>query len=138
MSGVNKAIIVGRLGNNPELRFTSNGTPVASLSIATSETWTNKDGKKEEKTEWHRIIVWGKLGENCNNYLSKGREVYVEGKIKTRKWQDKQGVDRYTTEIIASQVVFLGNGQSSNGNNHGPNENLNQGNEQQNSDDIPF
>ena len=108
--GVNKAIIVGRLGSDPELRYTQTGQAIATFSVATSEMWTNRDGKKEERTEWHKIVVWGKQGENCGQYLAKGRQVYIEGKIQTRQWEDKTGQKRYTTEIVGNQIVFLAGG----------------------------
>jgi len=108
MAGINKVILVGNLGADPELRYTPDGTPVANFSIATSESWTDKTtGEKREKTEWHRIVAWRRLGEICGEYLSKGRQVYVEGKLQTRSWE-KDGITRYTTEIIASDVQFLG------------------------------
>lgn len=105
---VNKVILVGRLGQDPELRYTQSGTPVCNFSMATSEQWTDKQGQKQERTEWHRIVVWGKLGELCNQYLAKGREAYVEGKLATRKWQDQNGQDRYSTEVESNSVQFLG------------------------------
>jgi single-strand DNA-binding protein len=104
---INKVILIGNLGVDPELRFTQNGTPVASFRIATSERWKDKEGNQQEQTEWHNIVAWGRLGELCNEYLNKGSKVYVEGKLKTRKWQDQNGNDRYTTEIIARDVQFL-------------------------------
>ena len=108
MSGVNKVIIVGRLGNDPELKHTQGGQAVARLSVATSENWTDKSGQKQERTEWHRVVVWGKLGELCGKYLSKGRQVYVEGRLQTRSWEDNQGQKKYSTEIVATTVQFLG------------------------------
>jgi single-strand DNA-binding protein len=112
MAGVNKVILVGRLGNDPEVRYTQDGSAVASFSIATSDEWKDKEtGDKKERTEWHRIVAWRKLGEICGEYLSKGRQVYVEGKLQTRSWE-KDGVTRYTTEIIASDVQFLGGRES--------------------------
>lgn len=110
MSGVNKVIIVGRLGSDPELKTVSGGQNVARLSIATSETWNDKEGKKQERTEWHRVVVWGKLAELCGKYLSKGRQCYVEGRLQTRSWEDQQGQKKYTTEIVANTVQFLGGG----------------------------
>jgi len=110
MSGVNKVIIVGRLGQDPELKNVGNGQSVARLNIATSEQWTGKDGQKQERTEWHRVVVWGKQAENCAKHLSKGRQVYVEGRLQTRQWEDQGGQKRYTTEIVASTVQFLGAG----------------------------
>jgi single-strand DNA-binding protein len=108
MAGVNKAILVGNLGRDPELRHTPNGQAVVNFTLATSESWTDKSGERQERTEWHRIVVWGKTAEMCNQYLSKGRTVYVEGRIQTREWEDKDGNKRYTTEINASTVNFIG------------------------------
>ena len=109
MSGVNKAIVVGRLGRDPEVRYTPDGTAVANFSVATSEEWKDKaTGEKREKTEWHRIVAFRRLGEICGEYLSKGRQVYIEGRIQTRDWEDKDGVKRYSTEIVASQMQMLG------------------------------
>jgi single-strand DNA-binding protein len=110
MSGVNKVIIVGRLGADPEVKTISGGNTVARLSVATSENWTDREGAKQERTEWHRVVVWGKLAELCGKYLTKGREVYLEGRIQTRPWEDQQGQKRYTTEVIAQTVQFLGGG----------------------------
>lgn len=109
MSGsVNRVILVGNLGRDPEMRSTDSGTSVCNFSIATSENWTDKTGEKQERTEWHRIVVWAKLAEICGQYLKKGRQVYIEGRLQTRKWQDKDGNERYTTEVVAQNVVFLG------------------------------
>jgi single-strand DNA-binding protein len=108
MSGVNKVIIVGRLGADPEVKAVGQGSTVTRLNIATSENWMGKDGQKQERTEWHRIVVWGKLAEICGKHLSKGRQVYVEGRLQTRKWEDQQGQTKYTTEIVANTVQFLG------------------------------
>jgi single-strand DNA-binding protein len=108
MSGVNKVIIVGRLGTDPEVKTIGSGSTVTRLSIATSENWTDKEGHRQERTEWHRIVVWGKLAEICGKHLSKGRQVYVEGRLQTRSWEDQQGQKRYSTEIVANTVQFLG------------------------------
>lgn len=105
---VNKVILVGRLGKDPELRFTPSQTPVCSFPLATSERRKNAEGEWAEQTEWHSVVVWGKQGENCSQFLQKGREVFIEGRIQTRKWQDQQGNDRYRTEVIANNVQFLG------------------------------
>ncbi|MDH4468182.1 MAG: single-stranded DNA-binding protein [Bacteriovoracaceae bacterium] len=105
---VNKVILVGRLGQDPELKNTPGGAAVCQFSLATSENWMDKQGQKQEKTEWHRIVVWGKLAETCNQYLAKGRQAYVEGKLQTRSWDDKEGQKKYTTEIVANTVQFLG------------------------------
>ncbi len=110
MSGLNKAIIIGNLGADVELRYTQGNKPVATFRLATSDNWTDKDGQKQERTEWHRIVAFGRLAELCSKYLSKGRQVYVEGRIQTRQWQDNSGNTRYTTEINASDIVFLGSG----------------------------
>lgn len=110
MASVNKAILIGNLGRDPEIRYTQSGLAVANFSIATSESWSDKEsGERKERTEWHRIVVFGKQGENCGKYLSKGRQVYVEGRIQTREWEDRDGNKRYTTEIVAADVRFLGN-----------------------------
>ncbi|MFZ5468696.1 MAG: single-stranded DNA-binding protein [Myxococcota bacterium] len=106
--GVNKAILIGNLGADPEVRFTPSGQAVANFRIATSESWNDKSGQKQERTEWHRIVVWGKLAELCGEYLKKGRQCYVEGRLQTREWTDKEGKKNYTTEVVANQVVFLG------------------------------
>ena len=106
--GVNKVILVGNLGADPEVRFTPSGQAVANFRIATSENWTDKAGQKQERTEWHRIVVWGKLGELCGEYLAKGRQCFVEGRLQTREWTDKENKKNYTTEVVASNVVFLG------------------------------
>lgn len=108
MAGVNKAILVGNLGRDPELRKTQNGQTVCNFTLATSETWNDKNGERVERTEWHRIVAWGRVGELCHQYLAKGRPVYVEGRIQTREWEDKDGNKRYTTEINATTVNFLG------------------------------
>src|SRR4051812_28146007 len=109
---VNKVILVGRLGQNPEVRYTPSGAAVANFSLATNESWTDKAGQKQERTEWHRVVVWGKLAELCNQYLAKGRQVYLEGRLQTRQWQDKDGQTKYTTEVQAQTVQFLGGGAS--------------------------
>lgn len=105
---VNKVILIGRLGQNPEIRFTPSGAAVANFSVATNETWLDKAGQKQERTEWHRVVVWGKLAELCGQYLSKGRQAYVEGRMQTRQWQDKDGQTKYTTEVQAQTIQFLG------------------------------
>lgn len=107
---VNKVILVGRLGQNPEIRYTPSGAGVTNFSVATNESWSDKSGQKQERTEWHRVVVWGKLAELCSQYLQKGRQVYVEGRLQTRQWQDKDGQTKYTTEVQAQTVQFLGAG----------------------------
>lgn len=107
--GINKVILIGNLGRDPEVRYTADGTAVTTFSIATSMEWTDRgSGNKKEKTEWHRIVAWRRLGEICGEYLSKGSQVYIEGRLQTRDWQDKDGIKRYTTEIVANEVQFLG------------------------------
>jgi single-strand DNA-binding protein len=109
MPNLNKVQIIGHLGKDPEMRYMPDGRAVANMAVATSESWKDKDtGEKKESTEWHRVVVFGKLAEICGEYLAKGRAVYFEGKLKTRKWQDKEGQDRYTTEIVADQMQMLG------------------------------
>jgi single-strand DNA-binding protein len=108
MAGVNKVILIGNLGTKPEIRYTKDGRPVANFRLATTENWTNRDGQREERTEWHTVVVWGKAAENCTNFLDKGRSVYVEGRIQTREWEDRDGQKRRTTEIVAQTVQFLG------------------------------
>jgi single-strand DNA-binding protein len=147
--GINKVIIIGRLGNDPEIRYTPSGSAVANFSVATSDTWKDKTtGEKKERTEWHRIVAWDKLGENCGKYLSKGRQVYVEGRLQTRSYDDKEGVKRYTTEIVAQDVQFLGSGNRDNegggrpgGGSAGPRDDFGGGPGPRSSggdDDIPF
>jgi single-strand DNA-binding protein len=108
MASVNKVILIGNLGADPELRYTPSGRAVATFNLATKEQWTTKEGEKGERTEWHRVVAWGKLGEICGEYLHKGKQVYVEGRIQTRSWEDKDGNKRYTTEIVAQTMQMLG------------------------------
>lgn len=111
MGSVNKVILVGNLGRDAELRYTPGGAPVATLNMATTEVWNDKtSGQKQEKTEWHRIVLWGKSAESLSEYLTKGKQIYVEGRLQTRKWQDKDGHDKYTTEIRSDRIVLLGGG----------------------------
>ena len=110
---LNKALLIGNLGKDPEVRYTPTGSAITNFSLATSEKWTDKDtGEKKEKTEWHRIVCFGRIAEICGEYLSKGSQVFIEGKIQTRSWEDKDGTKRYTTEIVANIVQFLGGKQS--------------------------
>ena len=108
MSSLNKVMLIGRLGKDPEIRYTPDGSPVANFSLATSENFTDKSGTRQERTEWHNIVAWSKLADLSKRYLTKGRQVYIEGRIRTREWNDKDGVKRRTSEIIASQLVLLG------------------------------
>jgi len=108
MASVNRVTLIGNLGRDPELRYTKDGQGVANFTLATNEKWRDKQGNTQEQTEWHRIVVWGKQGETCAQYLQKGRSVYVEGRLQTRDWEDKDGNKRQTTEIVAQRVQFLG------------------------------
>jgi single-strand DNA-binding protein len=108
MSGVNKVILIGNLGANPEMRFTPGGQAVANLRIATTERWTDRNGQRQEATEWHRVVLWGKQAEVAGQYLQKGRQVYIEGRIRTRQWQDQSGQKRYTTEIVGTSMQMIG------------------------------
>jgi single-strand DNA-binding protein len=108
MRSLNRVQLIGNLGKNPEVRYTANGSAVANFSLATNESWVGKDGQKNERTEWHNIVAWGKLGEICGEYLAKGRQVYIEGKLTTRSWEDRDGNKRYTTEIKAENMIMLG------------------------------
>ena len=111
MGSVNKVILVGNLGRDAELRYTPGGAPVATLILATTVVWNDKaSGQKQEKTEWHRVVLWGKSAESLSEYLTKGKQIYVEGRLQTRKWQDKDGNDKYTTEIRADRITLLGGG----------------------------
>jgi len=120
MASVNRVILIGNLGADLELRYTPSGTAVANFQIATNERWTNPNGEKEERTEWHRIVAFGRLGEICGEYLAKGKQVYVEGRLRTRNWEDRDGNQRYTTEIIATSMQMLGSTGSSSGSSDKP------------------
>lgn len=108
MASLNRVVIMGNLGQDPELRYTQSQTPVCTLSVATTDYRTSQDGQKQEFTEWHRVVVWSKQAENCAKYLAKGRSVLVEGRLQTRSWEDKQGQKKYVTEIVAQNVQFIG------------------------------
>jgi single-strand DNA-binding protein len=109
LAGVNKVILIGRLGRDPEIRYTPSGAAVANFSIATSEEWTDREsGQKQERTEWHRIVAWRRLGEICGEYLHKGSQIYIEGRLQTRAWEDREGNKRYTTEVVAQNMQMLG------------------------------
>ncbi len=108
MASLNKVMLIGNLGADPEVRSTGSGQSVATMRMATTEHWTDKTGQKAEKTEWHRVIAWGKQAELCKEYLTKGRQIYVDGKLQTREWTDKDGNKRWTTEVVATRVLFLG------------------------------
>lgn len=115
MASVNKVILIGNLGRDPETRYMPDGGAVTNVSIATTDTWKDKNGEKQEKTEWHRVAFFGKLAEIAGEYLKKGSQVYVEGRLQTRKWQDKDGQDKYTTEIVADRMQMLGSRQGMGG-----------------------
>ena len=107
--GINKVILVGNLGNDPEVRYANNGSAIANISVATTDSWKDKNtGEQQEKTEWHRVVMFNRLGEIAGEYLKKGSQVYIEGRLQTRKWQDQAGVDKYTTEIVANEMQMLG------------------------------
>jgi single-strand DNA-binding protein len=108
MAGLNKVILIGNMGRDPELRYTASGQAVANFTLATSESWTNRNGEREQRTEWHRIVAWGKLAEICGEHLAKGKQVYVEGRLQTREWEDRDGNKRRTTEVTAQQILMLG------------------------------
>lgn len=112
---VNKAILIGRLGKDPETRYMTSGEAVTNVSLATSENWKDKNGEKQERTEWHNLVFYRRLAEIAGEYLKKGSQIYVEGRIQTRKWQDKEGKDRYTTEIVVNEMTMLGGKQSGGG-----------------------
>ena len=130
MSNLNKVMLIGRLGGDPESRNTKNGKTVCNFSIATSEKWVDDQRQAHERTEWHRIVVYGKLAEICQKFLAKGRQCFVEGKLQTRQWENKEGQKQYTTEILAASVQFLGN------NAHAPSNNSSNNSAQD--DEIPF
>ena len=115
MGSVNKVILVGNLGRDAELRYTPGGAAVATINMATTEVWNDKGGQKQEKTEWHRVVLWGKSAESLTEYLTKGKQIYVEGRLQTRQWDDKDGNKRYTTEIRGDKIVLLGGGGRSGG-----------------------
>lgn len=108
MSGVNKVILVGNLGADPTMRYTPSGTAVANFNVATTERFTNRNGERDSRTEWHRVVAWGRLAEICNQYLKKGKQIYIEGRLQTRNWEDQSGNKRYTTEVVANNMVMLG------------------------------
>ncbi len=130
---MNKVMVIGNLGNDPEVRYTQNETPVTTFSVATNERWKDSEGNRQEHTEWHRVVAWGKLAEVCGEYLNKGSKVYIEGKLSTRKWEDPDGNTRYTTEIVAKGLEMLGDRQDNGGSQpNGSNEPPMPG------DDVPF
>jgi single-strand DNA-binding protein len=144
MAGVNKVILVGNLGKDPEIRHLENGTSVANFPIATSESYKDKEGNRIEQTEWHNVVVWRKLAEIAENYLKKGSQIYLEGKLRTRSWDDQQGIKKYTTEVVADSFTMLGKREDSQGNlnsisTESPKSNLIEENKQiKDEDDLPF
>ncbi len=149
MGSVNKVILVGNLGRDAELRYTPGGAPVATLNLATTEIWNDKGGQRQEKTEWHRVVLWGKTAESLNEYLTKGKQIYVEGRLQTRQWDDKDGNKRYTTEIRGDRVVLLGGGGGGGGQRQqpqsrtgaaasGPEDHMGEPVSELTDDDIPF
>jgi len=139
MASINKVILIGNLGRDPEVRYTPSGTAVANFSIATTENWTNKDGEKESHTEWHRIVAWGRLGEICGEYLAKGRQVYIEGRIRTNEWEDPEGNKRQTKEIVATTMQMLGSrAQAEPSSDESPSPKPNTASSGPTGDDIPF
>jgi single-strand DNA-binding protein len=142
--GVNKVILVGNLGQKPEMRYTATQSAVANISIATTESWKDKEsGEMRDKTEWHRVVYFGKLAEIVEKYLDKGSSVYIEGKLQTRKWQDKSGADRWTTEIVGSELTMLGSRQNNSSNDMAGNQSespfpQDEGGQGLTDDDIPF
>lgn len=139
MSSVNKVTLIGRLGQDPEVKYTPNGMTVCNVSVATSESWTDKSGQKQERTEWHRVVAYGKVAEILSKYTQKGSQIYIEGRLSNRDWTDKEGVKRYTTEIILSQLVLLGGkGKGSSKNDENIPDNVSDESGGFTSDDIPF
>jgi single-strand DNA-binding protein len=152
MGSVNKVILVGNLGRDAELRYTPGGAPVATINLATTEVWNDKGGQRQEKTEWHRIVLWGKTAESLSEYLTKGKQIYVEGKLQTRQWDDKDGNKRYTTEVRGDRVVLLSGGAGAAGarqpraagvgagaaGGHGIDESMGEPGSELTDDDIPF
>jgi single-strand DNA-binding protein len=148
MGSVNKVILVGNLGRDAELRYTPGGAAVATINMATTEVWNDKAGQRQEKTEWHRVVLWGKSAESLTEYLTKGKQIYVEGRLQTRQWDDKDGNKRYTTEIRSDKIVLLGGGGGGRGASidrggdpmagHGPAGSVPEPSEPLTDDDIPF
>ena len=129
--GLNKVMIIGHLGRDPELRYTPSGRPVASFSVATSRSWTASDGDRREETEWFNVVAWGNLAEICKTHLSKGQQVYVEGRLQTRGWEDDSGTRHYRTELVANEMILLGN-------RHGGNTDFDTDGDDGNSEPFPF
>ena len=137
MASINKVILIGNLGKDPEVNYTSAGTAVTKFSVATTEQWTDKSGEKQNHTEWHRVVAWGRLGEICGEYLHKGKQVYIEGKLRTNEWEDREGNRRFTTEIVANVMQMLGGRAKAEGKKNAPVTN-DLGPTEVPEDDIPF
>lgn len=118
--GLNKVMIIGNLGRDPEMRFTPSGRPVTSFTVATSRTWSSPDGERHEETEWFNVVAWGKLAETCKQFLVKGQQVYVEGRLQTRRWEDQEGRKHFSTEIVADRMIMLGERRSNQQTDNGP------------------
>src|SRR5262245_59667629 len=139
MMSVNRALLIGNLGKDPEVRFTPGGQAVARFPVATSEVWNDREGQRQQRTEWHNVVVWGKQAETCGTYLAKGRQVFIEGSIRSRQYDDKEGNKRYITEIIAQRVQFLGGGGGRGGESRGMHDEAPSGPPASaEDDDIPF
>jgi len=140
MASVNKVILIGNLGRDPEVKYTQTGTAVANLSVATNEVWTDKAGQKQERTEWHRVVVWGKQAQVLAEHLAKGKQVYVEGSLQTRSWDDRDGNKRYTTEVRALRVLMMGRAEGSRGETEapGPETAADLGAPEMSDDEVPF
>lgn len=135
--GLNKVMIIGHLGRDPEMRYTPSGRPVTTFSVATSRSWNTVDGERHQETEWFNVVAWGNLAEICKQYLAKGQQVYIEGRLQTRKWEDKEGNKHSSVEIVASEMMMLGDRRDSSGNNHQVSEE-NEAPEAQSSDEDEF
>jgi len=135
---LNKVQLIGNLGSDPELRSTKNGTPVCNISMATSRVWYDNNKEKQEETEWHKVIIWGKQAESVSRFMSKGSKMYVEGRIQTRKWEDDEGNNRYSTEIVAERTLFLDSRGASGGSSGGGSEKSNSTTPPIDDDDLPF
>ena len=144
MAGINKVILLGHLGRDPEMRYMPDGTAVATLNVATSETFKDRDGNRQERTEWHRAVFWGRTAEVAGEYLRKGSQVYIEGRLRTRKWTDKEGQDRYTTEIVGDRLQMVGARRDGGADDHGGHAGsgggggMDQGTVDEFDDEIPF
>jgi len=141
MMGVNRVTLLGNLGADPETKKTASGQSITLFNLATSNSWTNREGQRQEHTEWHRVVVWGKLAETCAEYLAKGRKVYIEGRLQTRSWEDDKNQKRYATEVVAREVLFLNSkseNMASSGNQSGTANEPPFGENKSSSDDIPF